>query len=182
MSTTARRRRVLPVTIALVLLAGLAVLLATGLRDAGRPTERFALLGQPAPPLHGPTLDGGRFHLDSLEGSVVLVNVWASWCGPCRNELPLIRDASRRWADDGVEVVTINTRDGPVAARALLEEVHATDLLTVRDSKGRLAVAWGATGVPETFVVDRSGVVRARRVGEVTREWLQSHLSRWADS
>lgn len=182
MTTDARRRRVLPVALALVLVAGLTVLLATGLRDAGHPSDRFALLGQPAPPLHGRTLDGGHFALDSLEGSVVLVNVWASWCGPCRNELPLIRDASRRWADEGVEVVTINTRDGPVAARALLEEVNATDLLTVRDSKGRLAVAWGATGVPETFVVDRSGIVRARRVGEVTPEWLQTHLSRAARS
>jgi cytochrome c biogenesis protein CcmG, thiol:disulfide interchange protein DsbE len=64
-----------------------------------------------------------------------------------------------------------------VAAEAMLREVGATGVRSVRDPDGRLAVAWGASGVPETFLVDRSGVVRARHVGPVTSRWLRQHIT-----
>lgn len=163
---------------ALMTVAGFVVLLGSAMGDGGVLTSRSPLVGSPAPQLQGRTLDGSSFRLETLEGSVVLVNVWASWCGPCRDELPLIAAAQRRWADSGLEVVTINTRDGVVAARAMLREMGATGLRSVRDPQGRLAVAWGASGVPETFLVDRRGVVRVRHVGPVTQRWLQRHISR----
>ncbi len=82
----------------------------------------------------------------------------------------------RRAAGPGL---TIDTRDGPVAARSLLHEVDATDLPVVQDPDGRLAVDWGATGIPETFVVDATGTVRARSRGAVTLEWLQEQARQW---
>lgn len=173
--TTDRRRRVVVVSAALALVAGLAVLLGSGLGNSV--AGRSPLVGEPAPSLAGPTLDGSSFRLERVRGSAVLVNVWASWCGPCRDEMPLIAAAQRRWADAGLEVVTINTRDGPVAARAMLRELGLTELRSVRDPDGRLAVAWGASGVPETFLVDRQGIVRARHVGPVTQEWLRRQIS-----
>lgn len=174
---TSRRKRLAAVLTVLVV-TGLGVLLGTGLVSADSPSDGSdsVLVGRPAPALQGQTLDGAQFDLDSLAGSVVLVNIWASWCGPCRDELPLLVAAKRRWADSGVELVTINTRDGPAAARSLLREVGASDLLSVRDPQGALAVGWGAAGVPETYVVDRDGVVRARRVGPVTDQWLTEHV------
>lgn len=171
------RRRILAATI-LVVVAGLSLLLVTALRSNGASTH-FALLDHRAPALSGQSLTGGHVDLASMRGNVVLVNIWASWCAPCRQELPLIQRAKSAWADHGVKVVTINTRDGTTTARAFLQRVKATDLVTINDPKGKLAVSWGASGVPETFIVDRHGVVRARRIGAVTSGWLHRELTRW---
>lgn len=172
------RRRIVAAAI-LVLAACLSLVLVTALRSDGHGSSRYALLDHRAPALSGQSLDGGRVDLASMRGDVVLVNIWASWCAPCRQELPLIQRTQTRWAHAGVKVVTINTRDGASLARDFLKRMNATDLVTVNDPQGRLAVSWGAMGVPETFVVDRRGFVRARRIGPVTTGWLQRELSRW---
>jgi cytochrome c biogenesis protein CcmG, thiol:disulfide interchange protein DsbE len=174
-----RRRRVSVVSAVLVLLAAFVVMLGSGMGSGTGVVGRSPLVDNPAPPLAGRTLDGSFFRLERLEGSVVLVNVWASWCGPCRDEMPLLAAAQQKWTGSGLEVVGINTRDGPVAARALLRETGATGVRSVLDPDGRLAVAWGASGVPETFLVDRGGIVRARHVGPVTEQWLRRHVPRW---
>lgn len=156
---------------------GLVVLpLLLGLGRGSSEPVRSALVGRAAPPLVGTTLDGAPFDLAQLDGHVVLVNIWASWCVPCGDELPLIVQAQERLAQAGLRVVTIDTRDGPVAARALLEEVGATALPAVTDPDGRLAVSWGAHGVPETFVVDADGVIRAFHPGPISAEWLRQYV------
>jgi cytochrome c biogenesis protein CcmG/thiol:disulfide interchange protein DsbE len=169
-----------------MILAALAIVLAfvfgAGLRGAGQTSDGFALMGKAAPTLRGPTLGGGAFDLRSLRGSVVVVNMWASWCAPCRHELPLFEEASHRWAGSDLRIVTVNTRDGSATASEFLRKVNASDLLTVRDPEGRLTVAWGATGIPETFVVDRSGIVRAHWLGAVTWSWLRSEVARWTSA
>lgn len=173
-----RQRRWLTGAVLAAAIAVFAVVLGSGLRDANSAgTGQYALLNKPAPDLRGPTLNGGSFDLASLRGSTVVVNVWASWCEPCRQELPVIRDITKRWPGAGVKVVTIDTRDGVTTARTFLRQVHATGLLTVRDPQGRLAVAWGASGVPETYVVDPNGVVRARHLGPVSTAWLGQQLT-----
>lgn len=164
-------------TVVALAVAGVVVVpLLGGLSGGADEPVQNALVGRVAPPLAGPTLDGGAFDMDRLARQVVLVNVWASWCGPCRDELPLIARTQRRLAPAGLGVVTIDTRDGPVAARALLAEVGAERLTTVLDPDGRLAVAWGAHGVPETFLVDRRGVIRSVHIGPITQRWVQEHV------
>lgn len=170
------------IAVALVALVGTALLLGSALAGSEGSTQANPLVGSKAPPLSGETLSGTTYTLHEKPHTLTLVNVWASWCGPCRDEVPLIADTARRWSDRGVRVVTVDTKDGPVAARTLLQEVHATDLLAVQDPHGRIAVAWGVTGVPETFVVDEHGVIRAHRAGPVTRPWLSEQLGRWAPS
>ncbi len=175
MSDGRRARRVWGSLLALGI-AGLVVIpLLGGLRGPGGPV-RTELVGRAAPALSGSTLDGAFFTLDELDGQVVLVNVWASWCGPCRDELPLLVRTQRRFAAAGLRVVTVDTRDGPDAARALLAETGATGLTTVLDPDGRLAVSWGARGVPETFLVDRHGVVRAVSIGPIISQWVRQQV------
>jgi cytochrome c biogenesis protein CcmG/thiol:disulfide interchange protein DsbE len=175
-----RRRGV--VAVALVALTATALLLGSALAGSEGSTQTSPLVGSKAPALSGRTLSGSTYTLDPKPHTLTLVNVWASWCGPCRDEVPLVADTARRWSDRGVRVVTVDTTDGPVAARSLLAVSHAKGLLTVQDPQGRIAVAWGVTGVPETFVVDGRGVVRAHRAGPVTRAWLAEQLGRWAPS
>lgn len=158
-------------------IAGIVLLpLLAGLRGGPAEPVRSALVGRAAPALTGTTLDGAAFDRAELAGQVVLVNVWASWCGPCRDELPLLAQTQRRLAPAGLRVVTINTRDGPAAARALLAEVDATRLTTVVDPDGRLAVSWGAHGIPETFLVDQRGIIRAFHPGPITPQWVRENV------
>jgi cytochrome c biogenesis protein CcmG/thiol:disulfide interchange protein DsbE len=185
---SARRVGISAVAVAVALvLAALGVAVArgpggTGSADAGGigPTGG-ALAGKRAPALAGTTITGDRFRWRS-QGRVTVVNIWASWCGPCREELPTLVQLQHQWAGHGVRLVTIDTKDGPVAARSFLHRLRVSDLLAVSDPEGRLAVAWGATGVPETVVVDRDGVVRARWLGAVRRDWLDEELQRWTAS
>lgn len=169
-------RQLLRAAVAATAVVALAGVLGTSLRstDAGLPG-----VGAPAPALSGTTLDGGHLDLADLRGSVVVVNVWASWCGPCRDELPMLVEAADRWRDEGLHVVGIVTRDRGSAATGLLREAGAEQLRSVQDPDGRLALSWGALGVPETFVVDRTGVVRARLVGPVSEGWLEQHAVPW---
>ncbi|MDP8978503.1 MAG: redoxin family protein, partial [Actinomycetota bacterium] len=165
---------------ALLLLVGVAAALTAAVLGAGFGRDPSVvdsvLLDGPAPPLAGPTLGGGRFDLGEHRGEVVLVNVWASWCGPCRREYPVLAEADRRLSPLGLQIVGINTQDTVEDATAFLEEMGGENFPSVLDPQGRHAVEWGTFGVPETFVVDRDGRLVAKRVGELSPEWINEQV------
>ncbi|WP_214414005.1 TlpA family protein disulfide reductase [Sphaerisporangium fuscum] len=159
--------------LAAVFVTTVAVVLARGLaRPSGTPPP---LGGRPVE-LTGTALDGRRFALSRLRGSFVLVNVWASWCEACRAEFPVITEAARRFGPKGLRVLGVDTRDGPVPARVLLRETGAGGYVHLADPDGRLALELGARGVPETFLLDRDGVVVQRVAGPVTWGWVEEAL------
>lgn len=168
-----------------VALAGLVVVLVVvgdrlgALRgtDSGHAAPS-PLVGTRAPALAGPTVAGGHYRL--RPGRLTVVNIWASWCGPCRGEMPDVARFAQQ--HPGVRVVTIDTRDGIDPARKFLARMGARGLTAVHDPHGRLAVSWGATGVPETYVVDADGVIRAHHAGPVDANWLVQEVSRWRAS
>ncbi len=133
-------------------------------------------VAEPAPDLVGPTLDGGSYDLDDHRSEVVLVNVWASWCGPCRTEYPVLAAAAEGLRSRGLTVVGINTQDLSGKAEEFLRDMGGEVYPSVIDEDGRHAVEWGTFGVPETFVIDGTGTVRARQVGEVTPAWIDQHV------
>lgn len=136
-----------------------------------------ALIDRPAPQMAAETLDGGRFELADHRGKVVLVNVWASWCPPCVEEFPVLMDAARELGPSGLQVVGINSQDREQAARDFLDEMGAEGLFPhVADPDGQLAVEWGVFGLPETFVVDQEGVVRAKVIGLLTHDWVAQNV------
>ncbi|MCW4384777.1 TlpA family protein disulfide reductase [Salinibacterium sp. SYSU T00001] len=128
-------------------------------------------VSQPAAPLAGVDMDGRHHDLAELQGSVVVVSVWASWCGPCREEVQPLSQAEQEWGDDGLVVLGVNFKDHPDAAQRFVEEEGAT-FPSVVDADGAISIDWGVTGVPQSFLVDREGEIAAVRFGPVTDEWI----------
>lgn len=134
-----------------------------------------ALIGKPAPAFELPVLeaDGRTVRASDLRGKVWMLNVWASWCGPCQLEHPLLVDFAARTK---VPVVGLNYKDKPEAARAWLQRLGNPYSATLVDSQGRTGIDFGVYGVPETFVIDREGIVRYRQAGPLTREALEQRV------
>lgn len=110
---------------------------------------------------------GGRVSLAGLRGTPVVVNFWASWCIPCRDEAAPLERAWRRARRDGVLFLGLNMQDLTEDARAFVRSV-GMDYLTVRDRGNGVARRYGATGIPETFFIDRQGEVVGHVVGAVS--------------
>lgn len=138
------------------------------------------LIGQPAPDATLPNLEGsGSVRLADLRGQVVVVNFWASWCVPCREEHPALVSAANNYRSQGVVFVGVNYQDQQVSATGFLDELGRADPAAyhhVTDPGSRLAVDFGVFGVPETFFVDREGTVVGKITGPSTYRLLTSAL------
>lgn len=159
----------------ILIFAGLAVVFFIGL--FGDPSRvPSVLIGRPAPQVTLPPLEGLReagaqipgFSSADLAGTperpVTIVNVWASWCGPCRVEHPVLMELAEL---PFVTMVGINYKDAPENARRFLGALgNPYDRVGV-DSSGRSAIDWGVYGVPETFIVDAEGIVRHKHIGPI---------------
>lgn len=155
--------------IPLAVFLGLAVMLGLGLQRDPRALES-ALLQQPVPVFDLPELqgpEGTRLTPQALQGQVWLLNVWASWCAPCRQELPILVEMSRK---DGVALYGLNYKDQPAKAQALLRVAGNPYVASAVDADGRVGMDFGIHAVPETFVIDAQGRVRYRHLGPVTPE------------
>lgn len=167
-----------PVSIAAALVVGL---LAYGLTTTGTDTtldaamargERVAPPTQVRLPRLGQRAAGS---LSDYRGKVVLVNVWASWCEPCRDELPLVEKAHRELQAKGGTVLGVDVKENSGAALAAVRRYGLT-YPNLRDRDGSDVRRWGQTGYPETYVIDRRGRVAAVRRAPVTRRWLDRTL------
>ncbi|MBB4023577.1 MAG: DsbE family thiol:disulfide interchange protein [Pseudomonadota bacterium] len=131
-------------------------------------------IGQQAPAMTvTPLGDSAPFTDADLQApGVKLVNFWASWCGPCRAEHPILE----RLSDEGVTIYGINYKDEPEKALRFLEELGDPYAAIVADGTGRTALEWGVYGVPETFVIDGSGKVILRFAGPMTTQVLEKTI------
>ncbi len=138
------------------------------------------LIGTPVAPLELEYLDDeGTLRLGDLRGNIVVVNFWASWCFPCRAEHGYLTAANRAYGTRGVRFVGVVHQDSRAAARAFLDELGwGEDYLHVVDPESIAAVEFGVFGVPETFFIDRNGVIAARIAGPVTDSSLEGTLDR----
>ncbi|WEK51006.1 MAG: DsbE family thiol:disulfide interchange protein [Candidatus Kaistia colombiensis] len=154
--------------------AALAVLFIIRLEQGGDPSLiPSALIGRPAPATVLPPLEGlGRPGIDTADftGKVTLVNVWASWCVPCREEHPVLE---RLGVDKRINLVGINYKDQAGNARGFLGQMGNPYAAVGVDEKGRSSIDWGVYGVPETFLVGRDGKIRFKFVGPLSDESLE---------
>ena len=169
-----RRRRLI---VAAWLVAGVAALIAFLTVSVGRPAGPVdtPIVGRAAPAFDLETLDGGRLSLAQLRGSAVVLNFWASWCIPCREEAPLLTAADATYGPRGVRVLGVVYQDSAENARDFMRRYGQT-YPGLLDPSGRTAIDYGVFGIPETFFIDASGVVRSRQVGALTEDDLQRQL------
>jgi cytochrome c biogenesis protein CcmG, thiol:disulfide interchange protein DsbE len=153
---------------AVVLLAAMAWGLA---HPASAPPD--AVLGKPAPDVVVQGLDGGSTSLASLRGGPVVLNFWASWCAPCRQEEAALKDAAQRWSGR-VAFLGVDFRDSPDAARATQERVRYP--YPVGPAASGVPAAYGVTAPPETFFLDGRGTVVARFVGPMDGSLIDRYL------
>jgi len=181
------------VLVGVILLAGLVTTVGwsregTEERDTGRagwsgtigytgfpPATRTAM-----PPVSGKTIEGRPIDLADLRGRVLVLNVWGSWCGPCRAEAPDLARVSREVRDRGVRFVGIDVRDNPAAARAFARR-YRIPYPSIDDQSGRILAAFAGvvpvSAVPSTIFVDRQGRIAARVVGGIDASTLRQVIA-----
>jgi cytochrome c biogenesis protein CcmG/thiol:disulfide interchange protein DsbE len=166
---TAGRLRLAAQAVAVAVVLALLGLLAWKVTQGeSEVTQSLRQGGTPvAPDFTLERLDGkGELSLASLRGKPVVLNFWASWCGPCKDETPLLQAASERWRGKGVAFVGVDVKDFRGDARAFLARYGVT-YANVYDGKGSTVGRYGVTGFPETYFVDAEGRVRYRIAGPV---------------
>jgi len=178
----AAKRRTWLVLLPLVIFLALAALFFSRLETGGDPSRvPSALVGRPAPqvtlePLEGLNRAGvpvPGFDVAGLKGKPTLVNVWASWCAPCREEHPLLMQLAQ---DPRFRLVGLNYKDAPENARRFLGQYGLPYAAVGVDPRGRAAIDWGVYGVPETFVLDRNGLIVHKFVGPLTEQAVTGTL------
>ena len=181
------RLRLLHLLPALVFLA-LAIVFLIRLYSGDPSKVPSALIGRPAPsfalePLAGASQNGQPLPglaSDDLKGKLTVVNVWASWCAPCRQEHPVLMELAK---DSSLRVVGINYKDTPENARRFLGAFGNPFAAVGVDPGGRAAIDWGVYGVPETFVVGPDGTIRYKHIGPILPEqmlWFRQQLRKAA--
>ena len=133
------------------------------------------LVDKPAPAFRLAQLDDPMKKLgpEDLKGQVWLLNVWASWCVSCRVEHPLLVELAKT---NVVPVIGLNYKDTNALGRRWLEENGDPYKVSIVDADGRVGIDWGVYGVPETFIVDKNGVIRYKQIGPITQESLQKTI------
>lgn len=171
-----RPRRLIVIGLVAAALATAALVLLAPLvgSPAGSPgrIER----GQPAPTIAGTTLDGAAFDLAGLRGRPVIVNFWGPSCVPCRAEFPLFKQKLAEHADDGLAIVGVLMFDPPAPARDFIAE-YGAPWVTVDDPEGSIRAAYRAVARPQSYFIDRGGILRAIQVGEVTADRFEQQYA-----
>ena len=160
--------------IPLALFVALVVFLGKGL-DLNPREVPSPLIGKPAPAFALATLAdaGSTLKRDDLLGKVWVLNVWASWCVPCRVEHPLLIELARKQL---APVYGLNYKDKAPAAQQFLAQLGNPFVATMVDADGRVGIDYGVYGVPETFVIDKQGVIRHKHIGPLTPEALRDRI------
>ena len=158
-----------------VAIAALFALLAFGLANREPATGRSGetRVGKPAPDFSMTLLDGGSFALADYAGTPLVINFWASWCPPCRNESPGFERIWRQYQDEGVQFVGVDIQDTEPEAVAYVQEFDLT-FPNGRDPDGDITVDYGVIGLPVTFFINADGLVEGRWVGAIPEDKLES--------
>jgi cytochrome c biogenesis protein CcmG, thiol:disulfide interchange protein DsbE len=136
------------------------------------------LIGKPAPDFELKTLDGKRYHLADLKGKPVLINVWASWCPPCRDEMPAIQAAYVRYKDKGLVVLGMDflVQDSLKDVKLFVDTLKLTFPILLDETGAVSGDRYGVRGLPTSFLIDRNGVIRRTKIGAMSPEEINRNI------
>ena len=158
------------IALALLFALGLSIMILLKLNDSGVFSSGVDILevGKPAPDFTFPDLDGKMISLSGHKGKVVLVNIWATWCRPCIDEMPSMEKLYQRLNAKGFEILAVNLQEDRSSVKRFVDE-YGLSFPVLLDTTGRIGATYGARSIPTTYIVDREGFVIAGTIG--TREW-----------
>lgn len=161
-------KRLLPLVIFIVMVGFLAKGLFLDPREVPSP-----LIGKPAPTFVAPILGSDKkFSTEAMKGKVWLLNAWASWCAACRVEHPLLLEMK----EHGVPLYGLAYKDTDPQSLAMLEELGNPYINSATDQDGRIGIDYGVYGVPETYIIDKAGIIRYKQIGPITPEALRDKI------
>ena len=161
-----------------MLIAGFTIFLAIGVMGTTTATSRSGkeLVGKKAPSFVAPKVGGQLVSLENYKNKPLVLNFWASWCPPCRDETPGMERIWRKYEDQGVVILGINVQDGEKEAERYISEFGVT-FSNALDLDGSITVDYGVTGLPVTFFIDNDSVVKGRWVGSISEDRLDNWVS-----
>jgi len=144
----------------------LVTILVSGLLITGCAGEsnQVAQVGMPAPDFQFQNPDGQHTSLSDLQGKPVLINFWATWCGPCRFEMPYLQQVYEEWSDKGLVVLAINIGESSAQVEAFMQS-HDLSLPVLLDAKQAVAQKYNIWSIPTTFFIDKDGIIQEKIVG-----------------
>ena len=179
-------RRAATLVIGIALGFGLGLLILFGIKRM-QPSPRLRQLlenagplknleaGAPAPDFALVSISGKQIHLKDLRGQAILLNFWATWCAPCRLEMPAFQSRSEQFPKDLV-VLAVNSQDTPADIRTFMDELGLT-FNALLDSDEKVHKAYQVRGFPSSYFIDAEGVLRIQHIGVMTEDQLDSYLT-----
>ena len=145
--------------------------------QAASATARAQVAAMPAPDFTLPTLDGEDITLSDLRGRAVLINFWATWCPPCRLEMPAMQRVYERYKEEGFVVLAVNFREGQEQVKPFVEELGLT-FPVLLDEKGNVASQYRVIGLPSSYFVDKEGRIQTVQVGAMSEAFMEEQVQR----
>ncbi|MDA1475168.1 thiol-disulfide oxidoreductase ResA [Bacillus changyiensis] len=161
--------------ILIIFVLALAVGFAIYQNFANKKTEAAGQLNEQAPNFKWTTLAGEKINLKDLYGKAVLVNFWASWCGPCKKEMPVIEQAYQQYKNDRFEVVAVNIQEPDATVKNFLKD-HQLTFPVVLDKTGDIYDSWGVNNIPVSYFISPDGTIKRKFEGEMSKEQLDQWI------
>ena len=162
-----------------LIIVGVGIIVLLQSRDSFHNPSGKPLLekGVPAPDFAFPGLDGKRLRLSDYKGQVVLLNIWATWCAPCVEEMPSMEKLYQELKDEGFKLLAVSVDESGAEAVTPFMKKHKLGFPVLLDPRGEIKSLYQLTGIPESFIIDKNGIIVEKIIGP--RDWAASGAIRF---